>query len=63
MEGFGEVLRELFGGIFETAGERGTEAAVEAFGERGQRTDLDRDPNATTRYLAGGPRELNINDL
>jgi hypothetical protein len=63
MDGFGDVLGELFGGIFEVAGERGTEAAVETFGERGRRTDLDRDPNATTRYLAGGPRQLNINDL
>lgn len=63
MDGFGDVLGELFGGIFEAAGERGTEAVAHAFGERRSETDLDRDPNATTRYLAGGPRQLNINDL
>lgn len=63
MGGLGDVFGELFGGLFEVAEERATETAAHAFTERGAETDLDRDPAATTRYLAGGPRQLNINDL
>jgi hypothetical protein len=61
MDGFGDFL----GGLFEGAGE-----AAEWFGIEGPGGEAERPapyegdvPATYERYLAGGPRDLNINDL
>ncbi|HTJ26226.1 MAG TPA: hypothetical protein VMA36_08675 [Candidatus Limnocylindria bacterium] len=63
MDGLGRLFGEVFGEVFEIAGERGGEAvfhaAAEGVGE-GMRPEPAGD--GVTRYLAGGPRTLNIND-
>jgi hypothetical protein len=64
MESFGELFKgvgELFAGLSEVAGEReGAEIAAEALAGDGEDG-----PAAGTvdRYLAGGPRPLNLNDI
>jgi hypothetical protein len=64
MSGFGDLLSgigELFSGIAEVAAERGAEAVVEAAVHK---TVEASDETATfERYLTGGPRALNVNDL
>jgi hypothetical protein len=64
MSGFGDLLSgigELFSGIAEVAGERGAELAVEAAVDKSVEAS---DQTATfERYLTGGPRALNVNDI
>jgi hypothetical protein len=63
MDGFGEFLGNLFEGVPEVVGE-----AIFASGG-GDRTMPDAGEGGEAayetyeRYLAGGPRDLNINDL
>jgi hypothetical protein len=67
MDGLGRLFGELLGEVFEGAGEQfgqhGGEAPMHAAAEsapEGMRPDGD--GYGWTRYLAGGPRTLNIND-
>jgi hypothetical protein len=63
MDGLGNVFREMFGGLFEVAGEGAIEGTAYATAEGvadGMRPEVQ--PTEMTRYLAGGPRTLNIND-
>ncbi|HEY0394376.1 MAG TPA: hypothetical protein VGD01_07750 [Candidatus Elarobacter sp.] len=64
MENFGELFKgigELFSGIAETTGEGAAHLAVEAAVDQAYEGS---DASATVgRYLTGGPRMLNINDL
>jgi hypothetical protein len=65
MGGFGELfgaLGEIFGGAAEAA-EGGIELAGEAALLAGQGGGDDVVDVEHTRYLAGGPRRLNINDI
>jgi hypothetical protein len=58
MENFGELLRGLAegAGLFGEAREKMREGTSPSAAEGGEGADA-------TRYLAGGPRELNINDI
>ncbi len=60
MEGFGELLGGLAEGLglFGEAREQMREATSPSAAEGGEAAFVD-----STRYLAGGPRELNVNDL
>ncbi len=62
MEGFGELLGGLAEGLglFGEAREKMREATSPSAAEGGAGGEGFVD---TTRYLAGGPRELNINDI
>ncbi len=66
MDGLGSLfgaIGELFGGVTEFAGENAVEAVGAGMIEAA-RDDGDDDTGATyERYLAGGPRTLNVNDL
>jgi len=66
MDGFGEFL----GNLFEGAGQAAEVAGWFGVDVPGREADYERPepPEAETaltyeRYLAGGPRDLNINDL
>jgi len=66
MEGFGEFLGSLFEGASEAASEAafaaaagGYESSMPEAGEGGR----DVADETYERYLCGGPRALNINDL
>ena len=68
MGGFGDLfgaLGDLFGGVTAGAGEKGFEAAASVAGAlNGDDDDDEAGADATyERYLAGGPRPLNVNDL
>jgi hypothetical protein len=63
MDGFGRLFGEVFGEVFDFGGERAGEAMMHTAAEgaaEGMRPD--RGAYEMTRYLAGGPRTLNIND-
>jgi hypothetical protein len=63
MDGLGRLFGEVFGEMFEVAGERMGEAMMEPHGERrGPDLRSEDDRYGTTRFLAGGPRTLNVND-
>jgi hypothetical protein len=61
MGGFGDLLGGLFGMFGEGAVEGAAETAA-VFGE-GDGDEPGADAVDTTRYLVGGPRVLNINDI
>ncbi|MEA2663180.1 MAG: hypothetical protein QOI11_124 [Candidatus Eremiobacteraeota bacterium] len=60
MEGFGELLGGLAEGLglFGEAREKMREGTSPSAAEGGEAGFVD-----STRYLVGGPRELNINDI
>jgi hypothetical protein len=64
MENFGELFKgigELFSGIAEASGEGAAHLAVEAAVDKAYEGSGE---SATAgRYLTGGPRMLNINDI
>ena len=62
MGGFGDLLGGLFGLFGDGAVEATAGVAVEAFTDEPGR-EGDADELGGTRYLAGGPRMLNINDI
>jgi len=65
MSGFGDLfggLGELFRGVAQAA-EGGVEFGAEAAAVAGEGGSDGEDASEYTRYLAGGRRPLNINDI
>jgi len=65
MDGFGDFFGNLIGGLSEAGGDAvvpwaggGYDSSMPEAGQGGQVAD-----ESYERYLAGGPRDLNINDL
>jgi|GEM_PF-1815241 len=67
MDSFGDFLGSLFEGVGDVAGEAVIAAAVDGGYERAMPGAGEGGPGDASgtyeRYLAGGPRDLNINDL
>jgi hypothetical protein len=57
-------IGEFFGGLAEAGGERAGEGVVAAFAEKAMGgDDEDYADTVVDRYLTGGPRVLNVNDI
>jgi hypothetical protein len=56
-------IGEFFGGLAEAGGERAGEGVVAAFAEKTMGGDDDDADTVVDRYLTGGPRVLNVNDI